>query len=141
MGGKYLSSAIFMLYFLYDISFLYSFVLLSIYSYYKILAMALCYIIHGACMLSHGQLCNNMDYSPPGSSIQGIFQARIFQWVALSYSMSNASFSLSYTQQFVPPTPFPLLPLPLSSLVTPTLSSIFVNLLQFCYILTNLLYF
>ena len=26
-------------------------------------------------------LCNPMDYSPPGSSIYGIFQARIPEWV------------------------------------------------------------
>ena len=27
-------------------------------------------------------LCDLMDYSPPGSSIHGIFQARILEWVA-----------------------------------------------------------
>ena len=27
-----------------------------------------------------------MDHSPPGSSVQGIFQARILEWVAISYS-------------------------------------------------------
>ena len=27
-------------------------------------------------------LCNPMDYSPPGSSVHGILQARILQWVA-----------------------------------------------------------
>ena len=29
-------------------------------------------------------LCNPMDCSPPGSSVHGIFQARILQWVALT---------------------------------------------------------
>ena len=29
-------------------------------------------------------LCNPMDYSPPGSSVHGIFQARILEWVAIS---------------------------------------------------------
>ena len=33
-------------------------------------------------------LCNPMDCSPPGSSIQGIFQARILEWVAISFSMN-----------------------------------------------------
>ena len=34
-------------------------------------------------MLSHVQLfCNPMDCSPPGSSVHGISQARILQWVA-----------------------------------------------------------
>ena len=31
-------------------------------------------------------LCNPMDYSPPGSSIHGIFQARILEWVAIPFS-------------------------------------------------------
>ena len=30
-------------------------------------------------------LCNPMDYSPPGSSAHGISQARILEWVAISY--------------------------------------------------------
>ena len=36
------------------------------------------------------QLCltlfNPMDWSPPGSSVHGIFQARILEWVAISFS-------------------------------------------------------
>ena len=36
--------------------------------------------------LSHVQLCNPMDCSPPGSSAHGIFQARILEWVATSFS-------------------------------------------------------
>ena len=31
-------------------------------------------------------LCDPMDYSPPGSSIHGIFQARVLEWVAILYS-------------------------------------------------------
>ena len=31
-------------------------------------------------------LCNPMDCSPPGSSIHGIFQARMLKWVAISFS-------------------------------------------------------
>ena len=31
-------------------------------------------------------LCNAMDCSPPGSSIHGIFQARISEWVTISFS-------------------------------------------------------
>ena len=27
-----------------------------------------------------------MDYSPPGSSVYGIFQARMLEWVAISFS-------------------------------------------------------
>ena len=32
-------------------------------------------------------LCDPMDCSPPGSSVHGIFQARILKWVAISSSM------------------------------------------------------
>ena len=31
-------------------------------------------------------LCDPMDCSPPGSSVYGIFQARIMEWVAISFS-------------------------------------------------------
>ena len=31
-------------------------------------------------------LCDPMDCSPPGFSVHGIFQARIPEWVAISYS-------------------------------------------------------
>ena len=30
--------------------------------------------------------CNPLDYSPPGSSVHGIFQAGILEWVAISSS-------------------------------------------------------
>ena len=31
-------------------------------------------------------LCNPMDCSLPGSSVHGIFQARVQEWVAISFS-------------------------------------------------------
>ena len=31
-------------------------------------------------------LCNAVDCSPPSSSVRGIFQARILEWVAISFS-------------------------------------------------------
>ena len=31
-------------------------------------------------------LCDSIDYSPPGSSVHAIFQARILEWVATSFS-------------------------------------------------------
>ena len=34
---------------------------------------------------SYPTLCNPMDYSLPGSSVHGIFQSRILEWVAISY--------------------------------------------------------
>jgi len=30
-----------------------------------------------------------MDYSPPGSAVRGIFQARILEWVAISFSRES----------------------------------------------------
>ena len=36
-------------------------------------------------------LCNPMDCSLPGFSVHGIFQARVLQWVAISFSRSNKS--------------------------------------------------
>ena len=35
-------------------------------------------------------LCDPMDCSPPGSSIHGIFQARILEWVAISFSRGSS---------------------------------------------------
>ena len=40
--------------------------------------------------LSHVQLCNPMDCSLTGSSIYGIFQARILEWVAISFSRRSS---------------------------------------------------
>ena len=31
-------------------------------------------------------LCNPMDYSQPGSSVHGIFQSKILEWVTISFS-------------------------------------------------------
>ena len=35
-------------------------------------------------------LCDPMDCSPPGSSIHGIFQARVLEWGAIDFSDENA---------------------------------------------------
>ena len=42
------------------------------------------------CAQSCLTLCNPMDYSPPGSSVHGIFQARILEWVAISFSRRSS---------------------------------------------------
>ena len=43
-------------------------------------------------------LCDPMDHSPPGSSVHGILQARILQWVAMpsSRGSSNPGIKPSY---------------------------------------------
>ena len=35
-------------------------------------------------------LCDLTDCSPPGSSVLGIFQARILEWVAISFSRGSS---------------------------------------------------
>ena len=37
-------------------------------------------------------LCDPLEYSQPGSSVHGILQARILEWVAVSFSMYIYSF-------------------------------------------------
>ena len=42
----------------------------------------MCICVH-ACSLSRGQLFATIDYIPPGSSVHGILQAKILEWVAI----------------------------------------------------------
>ena len=42
------------------------------------------------CVLSHVRLCGPVDCSPPGSSVRGIFQAKILEWVAISSSRGSS---------------------------------------------------
>ena len=37
------------------------------------------------CAQSRPTLCNPMDCSPPGSSVHGISQARLLEWVTISF--------------------------------------------------------
>ena len=41
---------------------------------------------HAKSLQSYSTLCNSMDYSLPGSSIRGILQTRLLEWVAVPYS-------------------------------------------------------
>ena len=34
--------------------------------------------------------CNPMDYSPPGSPVRGVSQARILEWVAISFARGSS---------------------------------------------------
>ena len=49
---------------------------------------------HYVCMCSVAQscltLCNPMNYTPPGSSAHGIFQARILEQAVISYSRESS---------------------------------------------------
>ena len=39
---------------------------------------------------SYPTLCNPVDCSLPGSSVHGILQARILEWVAISFSRGSS---------------------------------------------------
>ena len=41
-----------------------------------------CVLVAQSCLT----LCDSVDCSPSGSSVYGIFQARILEWVAISFS-------------------------------------------------------
>ena len=47
-------------------------------------------VIYCGCVLSHVQFCNPMVCNPPGSSVHGIFQARLLEWVAISSSRGSS---------------------------------------------------
>ena len=38
---------------------------------------------------SYPTLRDPMDCSPPGSSVHGIFQARVLEWVAIAFSLTD----------------------------------------------------
>ena len=52
---------------------------------------------------SRPDLCNPMDCSPPGFSVHGIFQARVLEWVASDFSMTNLD-SISKSRDITLPT-------------------------------------
>jgi len=41
--------------------------------------------------------CDPIDSSPPGSSVSGILQARILEWVAIAFSMIQYTHRKTYT--------------------------------------------
>ena len=51
--------------------------------------------VWGECMCAQScpTLCDLMDYSPPGSSVHGISQAGILEWVAISFSRDRTQVS------------------------------------------------
>ena len=51
-----------------------------------------------ACLVTKSCLtCDSMDCSPPGSSVQGIFQARILDWVAIAFSRGSSDLGIKPT--------------------------------------------
>ena len=47
-------------------------------------------MLHILFLFSYARLCDPMDYGPPGSSVHGIFQARILEQVAISSSTASS---------------------------------------------------
>ena len=73
-------------------------IILNIFSFSKTNSCFFHYFLHShkiiVCvfMLSHSVMSDSyslMDYRPPGSSIHGILQARILEWVAISSSKGS----------------------------------------------------
>jgi len=50
------------------------------------LAMRMCVLVAQSCRT----VCGPMNCSPPGSSVHGILQARILEWVAVSFSRGSS---------------------------------------------------
>ena len=48
-------------------------------------------------------LCDSMGHSPPGSSVHGIFQTGMLEWVAISKYMYSEVKLLSYVRLFATP--------------------------------------
>ena len=60
----------------------------------KIFSILRCHILGGMCLCLCAQswpiLCDPMDYSLPGFSVHVISQARILDWVAISFSRGSS---------------------------------------------------
>ena len=48
------------------------------------------HLLHAKSPQSYLTLCDPMDYSLPGSSVHGILQARILEWVAMPSSRGSS---------------------------------------------------
>ena len=54
----------------------------TIYKHLKIRTTEQVVLVTQSCLT----LCDPMDYSPPDSSVHGILQTRILEWLAISFS-------------------------------------------------------
>ena len=53
----------------------------------QIVCVCVCVLVDAQSCLT---LCDPMDYSPPRSSVHGIPQARILEWVAMPFSKGSS---------------------------------------------------
>ena len=56
----------------------------------RLFAASIILCIACVCTQSCPIFCNPVDCSPPGSSVRGILQARILEWVAISHSRGSS---------------------------------------------------
>ena len=63
---------------------------LSIMSSGSFFPVCVCARVNEHCVQLCPTLCDPMDCGPPGSSVHGIFQARILEWVAISFSRGSS---------------------------------------------------
>ena len=54
--------------------------------YVCVYSICVCVLVTQLCQT----LCNPMDCSPPGSSVHGILQARILEWIAIFFSKGSS---------------------------------------------------
>ena len=58
--------------------------------------------MHAQSLQSHLTLCDPVDSSSPGSSVHGIHQARMLEWIANSFSRSHImNVLISLTVNFI----------------------------------------
>ena len=67
--------------------------------------------VHAKLLQSCPTLCDPMDCSPPGSSVHGIFQARVMEWAVISFSRGSSrprgqTRVSSIAGRFIPPGPW-----------------------------------
>ena len=65
------------------------FLKLSYFTLLRCVCMCVCVCVCVCVLVSHVQLCDPMNCSPLGSSIHGILQARILEWITISFSRES----------------------------------------------------
>ena len=57
----------------------------------KLFLLCVCMCVCGCVLVTqlYQTLCDSMGYSPPGSSLHGILQARILEWITIPFSKGS----------------------------------------------------
>ena len=71
---------------IFPLIFFFFFFLIAPHGMWDLSSLCMCTKLLQLCLI----LCNPMDHSPPGSSVLGILQARILEWVALPSSRGSS---------------------------------------------------